>query len=125
MSAFNCVLNRCKSYTSCIEALSNITNGDEDGIQLIEDENLCVRRVKSTRSTYRSTLSSMPTDSSSTSSSSKPSTAPSRVINILTFPEFDLHPKDTAHVRFEKYVKRLDNMFTAMDITRASQEKAK
>ena len=42
-------------------------------------------------------------------------------VNLPTFPEFDLQPRDTVSVRFEKYVKRLDNMFTAMNITRASQ----
>ena len=45
-------------------------------------------------------------------------------INLPTFPEFDLQPRDTVPVRFKKYVKRLDNMFTAMNITRASQKKA-
>lgn len=45
-------------------------------------------------------------------------------VNLPTFPEFDLQPRDTVPVRFEKYVKRLDNMFTAMNITRASQKKA-
>ena len=45
-------------------------------------------------------------------------------VNLLTFPEFDLQQRDTVPVCFEKYVKRLDNMFTAMNITRASQKKA-
>ena len=45
-------------------------------------------------------------------------------INLPTFPEFDLQPRDTVPVRFKKYVKRLDKMFTAMNITRASQKKA-
>ena len=45
-------------------------------------------------------------------------------INLPTFAEFDLQPRDTVPVRFEKYVKRLDNIFTAMNITRASQKKA-
>ena len=45
-------------------------------------------------------------------------------VNLPSFPEFDLQPRDTVPVRFEKYVKRLDNMFTAMNITRASQKKA-
>ena len=65
----------------------------------------------------------MPADSSSTTSPSQPSTASPMSINLPTFPEFDLHPRDTVPVRFEKYVKRLD-MFTAMNITRASQKKA-
>ena len=45
-------------------------------------------------------------------------------INLPTFPEFDFQPRDTVPVRFEKYVKRLNNMFTSMNITRASQKKA-
>ena len=66
----------------------------------------------------------MPADSSSTTSPSQPSTTSAMAINLPTFPEFDLQPRDTVPVRFEKYVKRLDNMFTAMNITRASQKKA-
>ena len=66
----------------------------------------------------------MPADSSSTTSPSQPSAASAMAINLPTFPEFDLQPRDTVPVRFEKYVKRLDNMFTAMNITRASQKKA-
>ena len=66
----------------------------------------------------------MPADSSSTTSPSQPSTASAMAINLPTFPEFDLQPRDTVPVRFEKYVKRLDNIFTAMNITRASQKKA-
>ena len=65
----------------------------------------------------------MPEDSSSTSSPSQPSTASAMAINLPTFPEFDLQPRDTVPVRSEKYVKRLD-MFTAMNITRASQKKS-
>ena len=45
-------------------------------------------------------------------------------INLPTFPEFELQPRDTAPTRFEKYVKRLNNMFTAMSITQASRKKA-
>ena len=66
----------------------------------------------------------MPADSSSTTSPSQPSAASAMAINLPTFPEFDPQPRDTVPVRFEKYVKRLDNMFTAMNITRASQKKA-
>ena len=66
----------------------------------------------------------MPADSSSTTSPSQPSTASAMAINLPTFAEFDLQPRDAVPVRFEKYVKRLDNMFTAMNITRASQKKA-
>ena len=46
------------------------------------------------------------------------------VINLPTFPEFELQPRDTAPTRFEKYVKRLNNIFTAMSITQASRKKA-
>ena len=45
-------------------------------------------------------------------------------INLPTFHEFELQPRDTAPTRFEKYVKRLNNMFTAMSITQASRKKA-
>ena len=72
----------------------------------------------------RSALLSMPADSSSTTSLSQPSAASAMAVNLPTFSEFDLQPRDTVPVRFEKYVKRLDNMCTAMNITRASQKKA-
>ena len=45
-------------------------------------------------------------------------------INPPTFPEFELQLKDTAPTRFEKYVERLNNMFTAMSVTQAFQKKA-
>ena len=61
---------------------------------------------------------------SSASLPSQPSTASAMAINLPTFPEFDLQPRDTVPVRFEKYVKHLDDMFTAMNITRTSQKKA-
>ena len=44
--------------------------------------------------------------------------------NVPTFPEFELQSRDTAPTRFEKYVKRLNNMFTAMGITQAFRKKA-
>lgn len=70
----------------------------------------------------------MPSDSSTTSPSSQSSATSTSTmataINLSTFPEFELQPRDTAPTRFEKYVKRLNNMFTAMNITRASQRKA-
>ena len=66
----------------------------------------------------------MPADSSSTTSPSQPLAASAMAINLPTFPEFDLQPRDTVPVRFENYVKRLENMFTLMNITRASQKKA-
>ncbi|KAJ7375306.1 hypothetical protein OS493_002054 [Desmophyllum pertusum] len=40
-----------------------------------------------------------------------------------TFAEFELHPRETAPTRFDKYVKRLNNMFAAMNITKASKRK--
>ena len=43
----------------------------------------------------------------------------------INLPTFKLQPRDTAPTRFEKYVKRLNNMFTAMSITQASRKKAK
>ena len=45
-------------------------------------------------------------------------------INLPTFSEFELQPRDTARTRFEKYVKCLNNMFTAISITPASKKKA-
>ena len=68
----------------------------------------------------------MPSDSSSTSSSSQSSATSTYTmatgIYLPTFPEFELQPRDTTPTRFEKYVKRLNNMFTAMNITRAPQK---
>ena len=70
----------------------------------------------------------MLSDSSSTSLSlhSSEMSAPTMIaaINLPTFYEFELRPRDTTPIRFEKYVKRLNNMFTAMNIIRASQKKA-
>ena len=45
-------------------------------------------------------------------------------INLLTFPKFELQPRDTTPTRFEKYVKCLNNMFTAMSSTGGPQKKA-
>ena len=45
-------------------------------------------------------------------------------INLPNFPEFELHPRETAPMRFDKYIKRINNMFEAMNITKDSQEKA-
>ena len=45
-------------------------------------------------------------------------------INLPHFPEFELHPRDTITTCFEKYTKYRNNMFEAMNITRASQKKA-
>ena len=45
-------------------------------------------------------------------------------INIPTFSEFELQPRDTAPTRLEKYVRCLNNMFTAMSINQASKKKA-
>ena len=45
-------------------------------------------------------------------------------MNLPSFPEFELHPRETAPTRFEKYVKRVNNLFAAMNITKAAQKKA-
>ena len=69
----------------------------------------------------------MPSDPPSTSSPPQSSaTCPmATAINLPTFPEFQPQQRDTApSTRFQKYVKRLNNMFTAMSIARASQKKA-
>lgn len=47
-----------------------------------------------------------------------------RAINLLTFSEFELKPRETAPTHIKKYVNRLNNMFTAMKHYQASQEKA-
>ena len=41
-----------------------------------------------------------------------------------SFPEFELLPRDTVGLRFEKWTKRLDLLFTAIDITDAKRKKA-
>ena len=46
------------------------------------------------------------------------------MINLQSFPEFELQPKDTTPIHFEKYIKHLNTMFTVMNITWASQKKA-
>ncbi len=45
-------------------------------------------------------------------------------VNLPNFPEFDMHPRDTAPVRFDKYLKRLNNLFMAMCIDNDDQKKA-
>jgi hypothetical protein len=45
-------------------------------------------------------------------------------VNLPTFTEFDLQPRETAPARFEKYVKRLGNLCVAMDITDPARQKA-
>lgn len=35
-------------------------------------------------------------------------------INLLTFSEFELKPRETAPIHIKKYVNHLNNMFTAM-----------
>ena len=42
----------------------------------------------------------------------------------INFPEFELHPRETAPTHFDKYIKHLKNMFEAMNITKDSQQKA-
>ena len=45
-------------------------------------------------------------------------------INLPTFPEFDLQPRETVRTRLEKYQKRLNNLFAAMGIEEAPRKKA-
>ena len=45
-------------------------------------------------------------------------------IALPTFQTFDLHPRETAPLRFERYVKRLENLFEAMSMTDANRRKA-
>ena len=45
-------------------------------------------------------------------------------VNLPNFPEFELHPRETGPTRFEKCIKRLKNMFEAMNITKDSHQKA-
>ena len=68
--------------------------------------------------------SNPPSTSASSQSSGTPTYTMATAINLPTFREFELQPRDTAPTRFEKYVKRLNNMFTAMGITHASRKKA-
>ena len=37
-------------------------------------------------------------------------------VKLPNFPEFDLNPKDTVTTRWDKWVKKLNNLFLAMDI---------
>jgi len=92
-------------------------NGDEDGITVIADENLCVWSTEPTKKTHHQLtvflMSSYELDPPLTSAPSQSSGTPTytmaTVINLPTFPEFELQPRDTAPTRFEKYVKRLNN----------------
>ena len=45
-------------------------------------------------------------------------------INLSPFAEFEFQPRETAPTRFDKYIKRLENMFLAMSVTDAKQKKA-
>ena len=106
--------------------------GDEDEIAMIADENFCVWSAESTKKRHQqSTAFSMSSDESNPPSTSAPSQSSgtptytmATAINLPTFPEFELQPRDTAPTRFEKYVKRLNNMFTVMNITQAPRKKA-
>ena len=44
--------------------------------------------------------------------------------SLPSFPEFELLPRDTVGLRFEKWTKRLDLLFTAIDVTDAKRKKA-
>ena len=46
------------------------------------------------------------------------------VIGLPPFGEFELLPPETAVIRFDKYIRRLSNMFKAMDITDPERQKA-
>ena len=37
-------------------------------------------------------------------------------INLPNFPEFDVSPRETVATRWDKYVKKLNRLFTAMNI---------
>ena len=43
---------------------------------------------------------------------------------LPTFPEFDLQPRETVPTRFDKYQKRLNNLFAAMGVEEATRKKA-
>ena len=45
-------------------------------------------------------------------------------IGLPPFGEFELLPRETAAIRFDKYIRRLSNMFKAMDITDPERQKA-
>ena len=45
-------------------------------------------------------------------------------INLHTFPEFDLQPRETVLTSFEKYHKRPNNLFAAMGIAESPRKKA-
>ena len=44
--------------------------------------------------------------------------------HLPTFPKFDLQPRETIPTRFEKYQKRLNNLFAAMGIEEVTRKKA-
>jgi hypothetical protein len=43
---------------------------------------------------------------------------------LPNFPEFELLPRETAPIRFDRYVRKLDNLFMAMDIADPKRKKA-
>ena len=45
-------------------------------------------------------------------------------VNLPSFPELDLHPRESIPTRFEKYLKRLNNLFDAMEIADPKRKKA-
>jgi len=73
-------------------------------------------------------MSSVESNPPATSAPSQPSGTATytmaTAINLSTFPEFELQPRDTTPTRFERYVKRLNDMFTAMNITPVPRKKA-
>ena len=45
-------------------------------------------------------------------------------LNLPPFPAFELSPRETVATRFEKWVKKLNILYTAIKITDANQKKA-
>jgi len=45
-------------------------------------------------------------------------------VALPPFPEFDVQPKDTASIRFDEYLGKLDLLFAAMEITNAPRKRA-
>ena len=99
------------SRVSSVNTEGKSYNGDEEGIAVIADENLCVWSAEPNKKAHhQSTVFSMayllPTSATLQSSGTATYTM-ATAINLPNFAEFELQPGDTAPTRFEKYVKRL------------------
>ena len=70
------------------------------------------------------TDSDPPSTTANLQSSGTPAYTMATAINLPTFSEFELQPRNTAPTRLEKYVRCLKNMFTAMSINQESKKKA-